>query len=106
MSTQTPGGGQPPAQKQTTAPTLTATQKFWYSMAGNQMRANGKMLEDMDDNKTGADDIAGLMLDNGGRAMLAYLKGDLKGWQSYLKLVADGIYESQGLIPPEPAPEG
>jgi hypothetical protein len=105
MSTQTPGA-RPPATGQGGKGGLSPNARFWLSMAASQATSNGQMLQDLDEDTTGADDIAGLLTKEAGLALRAYLKGDLNKWESYLKLIADGIYTELGLMPPEPAPQG
>lgn len=97
MSQNREGGQTPPVQSEV-APT--GMKKFYFSLGGNQMRATGKTLKDIDTDNTGAEDIAGVFLDTGGRAFVAYAKGDLENWQGYLKMVADGIYAYLGLPVP------
>lgn len=83
----------------------TGQKKFWFSFGGNQLKTNGRMLREIDDNSEGADDIGGIFMESGGRAFIAYSKGDLQNWKGGLKAVADGIYGYLGIPIPGEDPE-
>jgi hypothetical protein len=65
---------------------------IWYQFAASQMQAIGDMLKFQDSNTTGNDDMAGNLLKSGSVALLAFARGDVKGFRGALKTIADSIY--------------
>lgn len=65
--------------------------KFWLIFAGEQMKATGKTLANLDEDRSGADDVIGGVMDAGGRALVALALGNTDGFSGYLRQIRDGI---------------
>lgn len=61
------------------------------AVASGSMVAGGETLKALDEDTTGADDVAGKLLSVGGKALQKLSQGDTKGFNRNLKLVADAI---------------
>ena len=66
------------------------------AIASAGMVSAGETLQLMDEDTEGGDDIAGKLLSVGGKAMQRLARGDTKGFNKNLKLVADSINEYLG----------
>lgn len=74
------------------------------TIAAAGMITAGETIKALDEDTTGTDDIAGKLLSVGGKAMQRLARGDQKGFDKNLKLVADSIYEYLE-VEPEEEPE-
>lgn len=63
------------------------------TIAAAGMTTAGETIKALDEDMEGADDVAGKLLSVGGRAMQRLSRGDRKGFDKNLRLVADAIYE-------------
>lgn len=65
--------------------------QFWYSFAAAQMQVAGDLLKMQDADNTGSDDMAGSLIKSGSTALMAFVRGDVKGFRKVLRLIADSI---------------
>lgn len=70
----------------------TGANRFIFLLFGEQLRGLGFTLRHLDPDNQGAEDVIGIVAEQGGQAMTAYGRGDLRGFNSYLRAVAEGIY--------------
>lgn len=77
---------------------------FYFLLFGNQAKALGKTLRDLDADNKGFEDVAGNVAEQTGQAMIAFGRGDMKGHKGFMKAAADGIYTYLGYeIPTQPS---
>lgn len=76
--------------------------QFLLLIISAQAKAFGAVLQSLDTDDKGTDDIFGHVLSTAGSALQSYASSNDAGVKKYLKIIADSIYDFLGL---QPAPQ-